>query len=299
MLQSTLALLPDRGVVSVTGPDALPLLDNLVTNDLQGMAPSDARFAALLTPQGKILFEFFVVATSAGFLLETALTNTGALAKRLGLYKLRAHVDIKDAAGEVVVAASMGSIRARPPAAIAFVDPRKPELGDRLLIPAPIVGETLTLMGKSAARVTVADYVARRIELGVPEGGTDYPLGDTFTHDANFDLLNGISFTKGCFVGQEVAARTQNKAVVRKRIVRVTSARPLATGDHIRAGKAVIGTIGSVAGSAALAIARLDRVAEAIDKTTPITVNEQPVEIEPAAIARYRESAAARAQESV
>ncbi len=292
--QARIALLADRGVVSVTGPEAESFLDNLITNDMSALkAPGDALHAGLLSPQGKILFEFFVVKTAAGFLLETMLTETAALAKRLSLYKLRAKVEIKDAAGEVVVAVSQGGVRARPGGAITFVDPRDPRLGDRILIPAPAVGETLAQTG--AARMTADAYHASRIAIGVPDAATDYKLGDAFPHEAGFDEFKGVSFTKGCFVGQEVVARMQNKTVVRKRIVRMTAPAALAHGADVKAGEAVIGTIGSTAGPTALGLVRLDRIVEAQDKGQPVTVNGAEVTVDPDAIARYRASVAEKA----
>ncbi|MFM9938072.1 MAG: YgfZ/GcvT domain-containing protein [Hyphomicrobiaceae bacterium] len=290
---SGIALLADRGVVSVTGVDAASFLDNLISNDLAlATAPGAALHAGLLSPQGKILFEFFVVRTTAGFLLETALDQTAALAKRLTLYKLRAKVDIKDAAGEVVVAVLLGAVRARPGGVIAFVDPRHEQLGDRLLIPAPLVGDALAQSG--ALRMTADAYHAHRITLGVPAAGLDYQLGDAFPHEADFDLLHGVSFTKGCFVGQEVVARMQNKTVVRKRVVRVTGADTLASGSEIKVGEAVIGTLGSVAGRQGLAMLRLDRVVEALDKGQAIDCAGKALTVDAEAVRVYRDAVANR-----
>ncbi len=291
MAEALVALLPDRSVVSVTGEGAETFLDGLATNDLDGMEIGDAKFAALLNPQGKILFEFFAVRTPAGFLLETLALHSAALAKRLTLYKLRAKVEIKDAPGEIVVAHSQGDVRVRPPGAIAFVDPREPRLGDRLLVPAPRVGE---IVGSLAARrLTPEQYTAQRVRLGVGEGGTDYPLGDTYPHEANYDIQNGVSFKKGCFVGQEVVARMQHKTVVRKRLVRITG-RGLVHGAEVRIGEAVIGQVGSSTGSEALAMIRLDRTVEAADKSLPLTVEGQSVTVDALAIQRYRKAVAER-----
>lgn len=293
MSQSRIALLPDRGVVSVTGDGAQDFLDNLITNDMGLIAAqSTALHAGLLTPQGKILFEFFVVRTTAGFLLETALAQTAALAKRLTLYKLRAKVEIKDAAGEVVVAVLLGDVRARPGGAIAFVDPRHPAMGDRILIPAPLVGQAIAQT--AAARMSAEAYHAHRIACGVPEAGLDYALGDAFPHEADFDLQHGVSFTKGCFVGQEVVARMQNKTVVRKRVVRVTGTAPLAAGADVTVGDAVIGRIGSVDGPRALAMLRLDRAAEAQDKGIGLMAGGVPLVPDPEAIRAWRQAAANR-----
>ena len=302
MPEALLALLPDRGVVSVTGPDARGFLDNLITNDMGLLDTQEAIHAALLTPQGKILFEFFVVKTPVGYLLETALDQTAALAKRLALYKLRAKIEIKDAPGEVIVAASFGDVRARPPGAIAFVDPRTERMGDRLLLPAPAVGD---LVAKTAARRMPPEFLtARRIALGVPEAGRDYPLGDAFPHEADFDLFHGVSFAKGCYVGQEVVARMQNKTVVRKRVTRVTGAEALAAGTEVKVGDvkvggAVIGSVGSVAGNQGLAMLRLDRVIEALDKGQPIAAGAVPITVDPEALQRYRTSIAEKAAASM
>ena len=283
-------MLPDRGVVSVTGADARSFLDNLITNDMALLDGQEAIHAALLTPQGKILFEFFVVKTPAGFLLETSLSQTAALAKRLAMYKLRAKVDIKDAAGEVVVAVLQGDVRARPQGVIAFEDPRTKELGDRLLIPGPLVGDVLARMG--AQRMLPESYVALRIAAGVPEAGVDFVLGDTFPHEANFDRLHGASFSKGCYVGQEVVARMQNKTVVRKRIVKVRGSGPLRSGAEVKAGEAVIGLIGSVAGHTALATLRLDRAVEAVDKEQPLVADGVALVVDAVALSDYRASLA-------
>lgn len=293
MTGARIALLADRGVVGVTGDDARAFLDNLITNDMSRLdKPGAALHAGLLTPQGKILFEFFIVQTGAGFLLETGLMQAPALAKRLAMYKLRAKVEIKDAAGEVVVAALQGDVRARPGGVISFVDPRDERLGDRLLIPAPLVGEALAQSG--AARMTVDAYDAHRIEVGVPKPGVDYQLGDAFPHEADFDVFNGVSFTKGCFVGQEVVARMQNKSVIRKRVVRVTGGAALASGAEIKAGEAVIGTVGSVAGLHGLAMLRLDRVAEADSAGTPITAAGVALTVDAGAVDAYRQAVANR-----
>ena len=138
------------------------------------------------------------------------------------------------------------------------------------------------------------DYERRRVALGVPEAPADYALGDTFPHEANLDRLGGISFTKGCFIGQEVTARMQNKSVVRKRIVRVSAAEPLMTGADVTIGSAAIGRIGSVAGSEALAMLRLDRAAEAQDKGLTPTAEGVAITVEAESLAAYRKSVAER-----
>lgn len=138
-------------------------------------------------------------------------------------------------------------------------------------------------------------YHGRRIVQGVPEAGMDYVLGDTFPHEANFDRFNGVSFTKGCFVGQEVVARMQNKTVVRKRVVRITGAGLLTSGADICIGEVVIGRVGTVAGSSGLAMLRLDRVAEAAEKGQALTSEGLAITVESEAMESYRASVAERA----
>ena len=120
-------------------------------------------------------------------------------------------------------------------------------------------------------------------------------MGDTFPHEANYDLMGSVSFRKGCYVGQEVVSRMQHKTVVRKRVVRLTGG-ALATGGEVRAGDAVIGTIGTVADGKALALLRLDRVAEALDKGQPLTAGGDGIEVDREAVERYRRSVSERPQ---
>jgi len=268
-------VLADRGVVGVTGADALKLLQGVITNDMELLSVRPAIHAALLTPQGKILFEFFVVKAPDGFWLEAAADKTADLAKRLTLYRLRAKVDIKDRSAELRAFALWGGepeALAGAAGTLVFPDPRLPALGLRGLAPVPLeVPLAPDLVAASRAlEVPAQDYHAHRIALGVPEGGKDYSFGDAFPHDADLDQLHGVSFAKGCFVGQEVVSRMQNRAQVRKRIVAIVGDAPLLAGAEITAGAAVIGTVGSVAGKDALALVRLDRAAEAAAKGTPL-----------------------------
>ena len=268
-------MLADRGVVGVTGADALKLLQGVITNDMELLSVRPAIHAALLTPQGKILFEFFVVKAPDGFWLEAAADKTADLAKRLTLYRLRAKVDIKDRSAELRAFALWGGepeALAGAAGTLVFPDPRLPALGLRGLAPVPLeVPLAPDLVAASRAlEVPAQDYHAHRIALGVPEGGKDYTFGDAFPHDADLDQLHGVSFAKGCFVGQEVVSRMQNRAQVRKRIVAIVGDAPLLAGAEITAGAAVIGTVGSVAGKDALALVRLDRAAEAAAKGTTL-----------------------------
>ena len=139
-------------------------------------------------------------------------------------------------------------------------------------------------------------YHTHRIALGIPEGGKDYEFGDAFPHEANFDLLDGVSFEKGCYVGQEIVARMEHRGTVRKRIVRVAGASELpATRPDVKIGDVVIGRLGSVAGRMGLAMLRLDRAIEAVDKGEPITADGIALEVDAAMLARQRKVMADKA----
>jgi folate-binding protein YgfZ len=233
---------------------------------MDALARQPAIHAALLTPQGKILFDFFVVRAADGFLVEVAGEKASDLVKRLALYRLRARVEIADASSAHRVFALWGA--APPPSrenagTRAFPDPRLADLGWRILVEARSTAEV-------HPNSTPEAYHAHRIGLGVPESGKDYAFGDAFPHEADLDLLGGVSFDKGCFVGQEVVARMQHRGQPRKRVVPIEGDAPLTSGAEVTAGAAAIGTVGSVAGRQALALVRLDRWAEAKAKGEPV-----------------------------
>ena len=283
MTRAKIAKLEDRGVVRVTGPDAVKLLQGLVTNDVEHLVtkPDDLAFAAasahagLLSPQGKILFDFFCVRTLDGFVLDVARDKVADLIKRLTMYKLRAAVGIADVSDAYKLLALWGpnACSSGPTiGTIAFNDPRHQELGKRILAEARFATDISS--ATNGVKVSAEDYHAHRIALGVPEGGKDYDFGDAYPHEANFDQLHGVSFTKGCYVGQEVVARMQNKTVVRKRIVQVKGSSDLPSDrPDVVAGDVAIGKLGSVNGSNGLALVRLDRAAELTTKGHVLTVN--------------------------
>jgi len=274
-------ILHDRAVLRVTGAEAHKLLQGVITNSLDKAKDGAAIHAGLLTPQGKILFDFFVVADGGGFLIEVAKDNVAELAKRLGFYKLRAQVEIAEAP-EFIVAAQWGDTPNIPGGAIAFTDPRLPEMGMRILLQA---GADVAALG--CAEAQEADYHAMRIRIGVPEGGRDYALGDTFPHEALFDQLNGVDFKKGCFVGQEVVARMQHRGTTRKRVVPVEGDAPLETGVEIEAGGLPIGPIGSVDGTFGLALLRLDRAEDAAAQGKPLTAGDVTITLHRPAFAQF------------
>ena len=254
------ALLTDRAVIALAGADAENFLQGLITNDMEGTHDGRALYAALLTPQGKILFDFLIVKDGARYLLDCAAARAGELAKRLGFYRLRAKVEITPQP-DLSVACIWGDTGTTT-AGVAFTDPRLPALGQRTIAPR---GEL------SATNATLADYHLHRISLGVPDSA-DLPPDTMFALDAGFEELNGVSFTKGCYVGQEVTARMKHRATARRRMLIVEGDGPLpAPGTPLIAQSADIGSLATAQGARGLALVRLDRLADAETARVPVT----------------------------
>jgi tRNA-modifying protein YgfZ len=254
------ASLEDRGVVRVTGADAAVFLQGLLTNDVERLGPSEARYAALLTPQGKILFDMIAVrapdADGAVFFLDCSAAQAADLAKRLGFYKLRAKVAIADESSGRAVAAFWGDEPASVDGGILYADPRDPRLGWRAILPRPVAAA----LGSERAN----EYEGLRIGTIAPKGGVDFAYGEAFPHDVNLDLLHGLDFDKGCYVGQEVVSRMKHRGTARRRVVRVKLAGPPPPpGTPILDRELTVGALGSSSGREALALLRLDRVEDA------------------------------------
>ena len=243
--------LDDRAVLTALGADAVGFLQGLLTNDVASAKEGEARFAALLSPQGKILADFFAVRRADGFWLDVPKALAADLAKRLGFYKLRAKVAITDVSDAFAVTV----LGATAEAAAIYSDPRAPGLGLRAVVPRA---------GAAALLSDRAAYDALRIGLGVPEGGVDFAYADAFPHDVNMDLLHGVDFAKGCYVGQEIVARMQHKGGVRKRAVRLRFAeRAPPRHTPVMDGDVALGALGGSAGAEALAVLRIDKVEDA------------------------------------
>ena len=216
------ALLPDRGVVKVAGDDARKFLNGLVTVDTSTVTPGRARFAALLTPQGKIIADFIVAEAAppdgGGFFLDVPRALAPTLVQRLNFYKLRAKVMVEDLSEALGVLAIWDGA-AETEFGLCYADPRLPDLGTRCMLPPHLAAKAAADLG--AELVEAADYEAHRIALGVPHGGLDFIYGDAFPHEADMDQLAGVDFDKGCFVGQEVVSRMEHRGIARTRVVPV------------------------------------------------------------------------------
>ncbi|HET6378050.1 MAG TPA: folate-binding protein [Methylocella sp.] len=275
-MNGSLCRLEDRGVIELAGEDTAGFLQRLITNSVRDIPRGEARFSALLTPQGKLLFDFFVVplpqGPEAGYLFDCVKAHTGELIKRLNIHKMRAKIAITDRSGELGVAAVLAG---EPPGGlegIVFHDPRAPGMGLRVIAPH---SELLLLPDAGEA-----SYEAHRIAQGVPKGGVDFTYGEAFVHDVNLDFLHGVDFKKGCYVGQEVVARVHFRKSARKRIVKVHfGGEAPAPGTQIVAGETNIGQTGSAAGAEGLAMVRIDRLEEARAAGAEIKAGETPLNL--------------------
>lgn len=245
-------LLKDRAVVEVKGPDAATFLQGLVTNDVERAKDGRAIYAALLTPQGKVIHDFFVVAVPEGFWLDCVKANAADLVQRLKRYKLRAKVAIAERPDLSVIAFAPPSTGGG-----AFEDPRLAALGHRLITPEPGLTQT-----------DDRPYQDLRLSLGVPDAATDIPPETLFPLDVNFEELHGVDFEKGCYVGQELTARMKHRATARRRILPVTADAPLPPpGTPLKLGGSDIGELRGAHGARGLAVVRLDRLGDAREAT--------------------------------
>ncbi|MEI2297511.1 CAF17-like 4Fe-4S cluster assembly/insertion protein YgfZ [Ensifer sp. MJa1] len=262
--------LDDRAIVTVSGKDAEDLLQGLITTDLDALAPDEAKPGALLTPQGKIFFEFLISRDGNGLRLETARDQAEALMKRLTMYKLRAAVDL--------------ALDTSTPVDVTFGAEAAPSgLRDHRFEKAGIAlfrSYGGTAVNEETLRdPTGADELERlRIASGVVVAGADYAPQDAFPHDVLLDKNGGLSFKKGCYVGQEVVSRMQHRSTPRRRVVIVAAETALPpTGTTITANDKAIGALGTVQGKSALAIVRVDKAGEAMANEVPLLAGDVPV----------------------
>jgi hypothetical protein len=266
------ALLPDRGVVKVVGDDARRFLNGLVTNDMANVTPGKPRFAALLTPQGKIIVDFIIAEAPAedggGFFLDCPRALALTLVEKLNFYKLRAKVICEDLS-EVLGVMAIWDGTADSEYGLSYPDPRLPVLGSRVILPPHLAAEAAADL--SATLVNADTYEVHRIAVAVPRGGLDFVYGDTFPHEADMDQLGGVDFDKGCYVGQEVVSRVEHRARARSRVVPIVYEEfAPSSGLPVMAGGKQVGTLGSTAKGRGLALLRLDRVEDALTAGMPL-----------------------------
>jgi tRNA-modifying protein YgfZ len=281
--------LTDRGVLAVSGPDARSLLQGLISNDIERVTPTRSAYAALLTPQGKFLFDFFIGQVGETLLLDTERARLDDLIRRMTLYRLRAKVQFEDASERFAVAALLGDGMAAalglPDEAgasrelrggVAMIEPRLKAAGGRTVLPA---GELRAVLeGLGLTELDRDAYERRRIALGLPDGSRDMRIDKAILLENGFEELNGVDFKKGCFVGQELTARTKYRGLIRKRLmpVQLRGLRP-EPDAIIRLDDREAGEMRSSVDGIGLALLRLEQVERAAAEGRPLTVGETEV----------------------
>ena len=284
------AILENRGVLRVSGEDRAAFLQGLVSNDVNKANGSKAIWSAILTPQGKFLYDFFLIARDDAFLLETEAARLPELAKHLSRYKLRAQVTLEDVSGAWQVAVIWGNgalemlgLSPDPGNSVpyaeghAYTDPRLAGLGARLLLPRET---TEDLLQSRFAVTEFAKYEELRISLGVPDGSRDMEVSRAILLENGFDELGGVDWSKGCFVGQELTARTKYRALIKKRLLPVVfdGEAPHAGAPVLQGGREV-GVLRSTAANRALALLRI----EAVRAPETLEADGKPLRVEPPA----------------
>ncbi len=273
MADINFAILGDRGILAVTGPDRRQFLQGLVSNDVEKMAAGRAVYAALLTAQGRYLHDFIMVEVGEAIWLDGERERLADLKRRLAIYRLRAKAELAQRP-EFAVAAVFGDgalaalgLASEPGAArpyeggVALTDPRLAALGARVILPRERLRGTLAAAGLAEADFT--GYDRHRLALGIPDGSRDLVPEKSILLESGFDELNGVDWQKGCYVGQELTARTKYRGLVKKRLfpVRIEGGSP-APGAIVTLGGKEAGEMRSARDGLGLALLRLDAVAE-------------------------------------
>ena len=256
-----IASIDGRALISVTGADAQHFLQNLVTTDIDQLGSHEVRPGALLTPQGKILHSFLVSHVTDGFVLECDAASADDFSKRLMLYRMRAKVAISSE--------NQASVRVSwDPESSPSQEDSTAWLAD---VRFPATAGVLRSYGQAVADAEASGFDVVRIASGVAEAGRDFEDGEAFPHDVGLDQTHGVSFRKGCYVGQEVVSRMQHRGTARRRIVTVSADEALpATGTELTADGKPVGRLGTIVGNSGLALVRLDRVADALAAGIPV-----------------------------
>jgi folate-binding protein YgfZ len=266
-------LLPEaRGLLAIAGEDKVSFLQGLVSNDVAKAGPAKALYSAFLTPQGRYLHDFFLAEAGGSFYLDCEAARRDDLKRRLSLYKLRSKVTIADATASHAVALLFGGDAlarlglgsepglAKPFAGgVVYVDPRLPALGARAVLPREGAAATIEAAGFAAGDATAYDKL--RLSLGVPDGSRDLPVEKAILLENGFDELHAIDWDKGCYLGQELTARTRYRGLVRKRLLPVTIEGPTpAPGTPVMLGDKEAGEMRSALDGIGLALLRLEHV---------------------------------------
>lgn len=284
MSETFYTLLPDRAVIRVSGPDRVRFLQGLVSNDIESICAEKSGYGALLTPQGKFLFDFFIYQQDEdSLLIECERGENGARAaeflKKLRMYKLRAKAELADVSEHYDVLAVFGrdalsalslpdekgneGATARMAEGIKAVDPRLSAMGARVLLPKNALAEMASI---GATESTPEAYHELRVTLGLPNGSEELEIERSILLENGFEELHGVDFNKGCYMGQELTARTKYRGLVRKRLLPIRIEGPVPDiGSTIMNGDKEAGIIKSIHGSGGLALIRLERISDDAD----------------------------------
>jgi len=245
------ARLASRKVIEISGADRKHFLQGLITNDIEKVSPTHAIYALMLTPQGKFLFDFFIIEKGESFLLDVEAGKKEEILKKLKMYKLRSSIDIKETDYNVFQIFS-GDY----PDVIVFNDPRS----------AGILGKRAFAKELRGTDKGEAYYDALRVEKVIPEGGKDLFAEKSFPLQNNMDEVGAIDYNKGCYVGQEVTARSKHRGVIRKRVQKFETSGAAKTGDAIKIEGKQVGEILSVSGNKMLALVDFEELEKAPGK---------------------------------
>lgn len=253
----TSCALPARGVLKITGNDRLDFLQGLISNDINKVTDQLAIYSAFLTPQGKFICDFFIIGCGDGLLVDIAEDALPAFKKKLTMFKLRADVAIADVSADYDVVVAFGGDDELSQAGV-FADPRLKAAGYRAILPT---GTTI----ESTESTDITSYEAHRIALGLPDGARDMTPEKSILLENGFDELNGVDWKKGCYMGQELTARTKYRALIKKRLFPVTFEETAPeSGTAIMAGEKTVGEVHSSQGVQALATLKLDALDETL-----------------------------------
>lgn len=285
--------LDSRALLAISGEDAIPFLQGLITSDARRLESGEAIYGALLTPQGKFLHDFFLSPSNGAIFVDCEKLRADDLKKRLSLYKLRSKVTIDYVPENMRVFALWGDeAHPRLRNAQVFADTRMPSLGFRIIGDAAVVSEWASEHG--CEKCDESDYHAMRIALGIPQGGIDLIPEKSFLLEWGIDQIGGVDYKKGCYVGQEVTARTHYRGHVKKAPYVIKSRElPLpVTGTPVLCGEAEAGEIRSVSGTTGLAILRVEEVEKSKSSGMPLRAEDVVIEASLPAWHKYPEPSA-------